>query len=74
VTSPAPSGLERRRYSAGDIRIPITYAGIRAVGYGPRCTQIAAAGAAAESIEIAEFLDPVTATALVLAARKRGRP
>lgn len=54
-------------HSASDIRIPMTYAGIPAVGYGPRCTQIAAAGAADESIEIAEFLDTVTATALVLA-------
>ena len=44
------------------------YAGIPAVGYGPRCTEIAAAGAADESIEIAEFLSTVTVTALALAA------
>ncbi len=55
-------------HSASDIRIPIAYAGIPAVGYGPRCTEIAATGAADESIEIAEFLDTVTATALVVAA------
>lgn len=54
-------------HSASDIRIPMTFAGIPAVGFGPRCTQIAAAGAADESIEIAEFLDTVTATALILA-------
>ena len=55
-------------HSASDIRIPMLYAGIPAVGYGPRCTEIAAAGAADESIEIAEFLNTVTVTALVLAA------
>jgi acetylornithine deacetylase/succinyl-diaminopimelate desuccinylase-like protein len=65
VTGQAPEPYAG--HSASDIRIPITYAGIPAVGYGPRCTQIAAAGAADESIEIAEFLDTVTATALVLA-------
>jgi acetylornithine deacetylase len=54
-------------HSASDIRIPMLYAGIPAVGYGPRCTAIAAAGAADESIEIAEFLNTVTATALLLA-------
>ena len=54
-------------HSASDIRIPMTFAGIPAVGFGPRCTQIAAAGAADESIEIAEFLDTVSATALILA-------
>ena len=54
-------------HSASDIRIPRIYAGIPAVGYGPRCTAIAAAGAADESIEIAEFLNTVTATALLLA-------
>ena len=55
-------------HSASDIRIPMIYAGIPAVGYGPRCTEIAAAGAADESIEIAEFLSTVTVTALALAA------
>jgi acetylornithine deacetylase len=65
VTGQAPEPYAG--HSASDIRIPMTYAGIPAVGYGPRCTQIAAAGAADESIEIAEFLDTVTATALVLA-------
>jgi len=55
-------------HSASDIRIPLIYAGIPAVGYGPRCTEIAAAGAADESIEIAEFLNTVAVTALVLAA------
>jgi acetylornithine deacetylase len=54
-------------HTASDIRIPMTYAGIPSVGYGPRCSQIAAAGAVDESIEIAEFLDTVMATALVLA-------
>ena len=54
-------------HSASDIRIPMTFAGIPAVGFGPRCTQIAAAGADDESIEIAEFLDTVSATALILA-------
>jgi acetylornithine deacetylase/succinyl-diaminopimelate desuccinylase-like protein len=44
------------------------YAGIPAVGYGPRCTEIAAAGAADESIEIAEFLNTVAVTALLLVA------
>jgi acetylornithine deacetylase len=55
-------------HSASDIRIPIIYAGIPAVGYGPRCTEIAAAGAADESIEVAEFLNTVAVTALTLAA------
>jgi acetylornithine deacetylase len=54
-------------HAASDIRIPILYAGIPAVGYGPRCTEIAAAGGVDESIEIVEFLDTVTATALLLA-------
>jgi acetylornithine deacetylase len=55
-------------HSASDIRIPMIYAGIPAVGYGPRCTEIAAAGAADESIEIAEFLNTVAVTALLLVA------
>jgi acetylornithine deacetylase len=55
-------------HSASDIRIPMIYAGIPAVGYGPRCTEIAAAGAADESIEIAEFRNTVAVTALTLAA------
>lgn len=55
-------------HSASDIRIPMIYAGIPAVGYGPRCSEIAAAGGADESIEIAEFLNTVAVTALLLAA------
>ena len=55
-------------HCASDIRIPIAYAAIPTVGYGPRCTEIAAAGAADESIEIAEFLNTVTVTALALAS------
>jgi acetylornithine deacetylase len=54
-------------HAASDIRLPLLYAGIPAVGFGPRCTDIAAAGAVDESIEVQEFRDSVAATALLLA-------
>lgn len=54
-------------HAASDIRIPLRYAGIPAIGFGPRCADLAAAGGVDESIEVAEFERTVAATALLVA-------
>ncbi len=53
-------------HASSDIRIPILYSGIPTVGYGPTSSEIAANGAVDESIDIKEYLDTISATALAL--------
>lgn len=53
-------------HASSDIRIPILYAGIPTVGYGPTSSEIAANGAVDESIEIQEYLNTISATALTM--------
>ena len=53
-------------HASSDIRIPILYSGIPTVGYGPTSSEIAANGAVDESIDIKEYLDTISATALAV--------
>ena len=53
-------------HASSDIRIPMLYSGIPTVGYGPTSSEIAANGAVDESIEIKEYLDTISATALAV--------
>jgi acetylornithine deacetylase len=53
-------------HASSDIRIPISYSGIPTIGYGPTSSEIAANGAIDESIEIEEYLNTISATALAV--------
>ena len=53
-------------HASSDIRIPILYSGIPTVGFGPTSSEIAANGAVDESIDIKEYLDTISATALAV--------
>ena len=53
-------------HASSDIRIPMLYSGIPTVGYGPTSSEIAANGAVDESIDIKEYLNTISATALAV--------